>query len=48
LDWIFGTKPWLLLTFFFLGAIAGVRNMLRAVQQLRTQAQANDKRDGKA
>lgn len=42
LDWVLGTSPWLLLAFFFLGAVAGVRNMLRAVQRLRVETDAND------
>lgn len=40
LDWVLGTSPWLLLLFFFLGGIAGFRNMLRAVARLRVADQA--------
>jgi ATP synthase protein I len=29
LDWLLGTKPWLLIGFFLLGAVAGVRNVIR-------------------
>ncbi|GAB4143061.1 MAG: AtpZ/AtpI family protein [Sphingomonadales bacterium] len=54
LDWVFGTSPWLLLLFFFLGGIAGVRNMMRAVARLRVADQAaetgsaDDEGEGKA
>ena len=30
LDWWLGTKPWLLVTFFFLGSAAGMLNVYRA------------------
>ena len=29
LDWLLGSKPWLLIGFFLLGAVAGVRNVIR-------------------
>ena len=29
LDWLLGTKPWLLIVFFLLGTVAGVRNVIR-------------------
>ena len=29
LDWLLGTKPWLLIGFFLLGTVAGVRNVIR-------------------
>ena len=31
LDWWLGTKPWLLIVFFFLGSAAGMLNVYRAV-----------------
>jgi ATP synthase protein I len=34
LDRLFGTKPWLMLVFFFLGAAASVVNIYRAAQGL--------------
>ncbi len=29
LDWLLGTKPWLLIGFFLLGTVAGVKNVIR-------------------
>ena len=29
LDWLVGTKPWLLIVFFLLGTVAGVKNVIR-------------------
>ncbi len=29
LDWLLGTKPWLLIVFFLLGTVAGVKNVIR-------------------
>ncbi len=29
LDWLLGTKPWLLIGFFLLGTVAGMRNVIR-------------------
>jgi ATP synthase protein I len=29
LDWLLGAKPWLLIVFFLLGTVAGVRNVIR-------------------
>jgi ATP synthase protein I len=29
LDWLLGSKPWLLIGFFLLGSVAGVRNVIR-------------------
>jgi ATP synthase protein I len=34
LDWFFGTSPFLLIVFFFLGVAAGFRNVVRASRQL--------------
>lgn len=34
LDYLLGTKPWLLLLFFVLGFVAGVLNVMRGYQQL--------------
>lgn len=33
-DWALGTSPWLMIVLVLLGAIAGVRNMLRAVDDI--------------
>lgn len=32
-DWLFGTKPWLLLAFLFLGIIVAFRNIIRISTQ---------------
>ena len=29
LDWLLGSKPWLLIAFFLLGTVAGVKNVIR-------------------
>ena len=31
----FGTKPWLILTFFFVGVIAGVLNVVRSAKNMQ-------------
>jgi ATP synthase protein I len=33
-DW-FGTKPWLILTFFFVGVIAGITNVIRSAKNMQ-------------
>jgi ATP synthase protein I len=40
LDYLFGTRPILLIVFFVLGAAAGIRNVMRAAQELNEQAAA--------
>ncbi len=35
LDSWFGTKPWLIIIFFFLGAAAGMLNVIRAANQMQ-------------
>ena len=35
LDNWFDTKPWLIIVFFFLGAIAGVLNVIRAAKKMQ-------------
>ena len=35
LDNWFGTKPWLIITFFFLGAVAGILNVIRAASRMQ-------------
>jgi ATP synthase protein I len=47
LDWLFGhfgfhTKPWLMIVFFLLGAAAGIRNVMRAANELNTQMAASN------
>ena len=31
----FGTKPWLILTFFFVGVIAGVLNVIKSAKKMQ-------------
>jgi len=35
LDNWFGTKPWLILIFFFVGVIAGILNVVRTAKQMQ-------------
>ena len=35
LDSWFGTKPWLIIIFFFLGATAGILNVIRAANRMQ-------------
>ena len=35
LDNWFGTKPWLILTFFFIGVIAGIINVVRSAKKMQ-------------
>ena len=35
LDSWFGTKPWLIIVFFFLGAAAGMLNVIRAANKMQ-------------
>ncbi|OUW74091.1 MAG: hypothetical protein CBD76_01180 [Pelagibacteraceae bacterium TMED216] len=37
LDGWFGTKPWLIIIFFFMGSIAGVLNVIRAAKKMQQQ-----------
>ena len=34
-DTWFGTKPWLILTFFFIGVIAGILNVIRSAKNMQ-------------
>jgi ATP synthase protein I len=42
LDLLFGTAPWLMLTFFFLGAATGVVNAIRAARQMNRDLAQQD------
>ncbi len=47
LDWLCGhfgfhTKPWLMIVFFLLGAAAGIRNVMRAANELNAQLGASN------
>ena len=35
LDKWFGTKPWLILVFFFIGVIAGIMNVIKSAKKLQ-------------
>ena len=35
LDKTFGTKPWLILIFFFVGVVAGILNVIRSAKKLQ-------------
>ena len=37
LDNWFDTKPWLIIIFFFLGAIAGILNVIRAANRMQNE-----------
>ena len=37
LDNWFGTKPWLIIVFFFLGAIAGMLNVIKAAKKMQKE-----------
>ena len=37
LDSWFGTKPWLIIIFFFLGAAAGLLNVIRAANRMQKE-----------
>ena len=35
LDNLFGTKPWLILIFFFVGVIAGITNVVKSAKKMQ-------------
>ena len=35
LDKTFGTKPWLILIFFFVGVVAGIMNVIRSAKKMQ-------------
>ena len=37
LDNWFGTKPWFIITFFFIGVIAGILNVIRVANNMQTK-----------
>ena len=37
LDNWFGTKPWLILIFFFVGVIAGIHNVIRSAKNMQSK-----------
>lgn len=46
LDRWLGTLPWLTIVFFFIGAAAGIRNVMRAAEEINRQAEEQDKGGG--
>jgi ATP synthase protein I len=38
LDWLFGTRPFLMVVMLFLGAAAGVRNVMHAANEMNERA----------
>lgn len=45
-EWL-GTKPWLMIVFFFFGAAAGFLNAYRTYEELDRKAKERKARDGK-
>ena len=39
LDNWFGTKPWFIITFFFIGVIAGILNVIRVANNMQNKSQ---------
>ena len=37
LDTWFGTKPWLIIVFFFIGSIAGMLNVIRSAKKMQKE-----------
>ena len=37
LDYWFGTKPWLILIFFFVGVVAGILNVIRSAKNMQSK-----------
>ena len=37
LDTTFGTKPWLILIFFFVGVIAGIMNVIKSAKKMQNK-----------
>ena len=35
LDKTFGTKPWLIIIFFFIGVVAGITNVIRSAKKMQ-------------
>jgi ATP synthase protein I len=47
LDWLFSTRPLLTIVMFLLGAVAGIRNVMRTARELnaRDQKRVTDQRE---
>ena len=37
LDWLFGTSPWLMIVFIFLGLAAGIQTMMRSAREVQAK-----------
>lgn len=46
LDRWLGTGPWLMIVFFFIGAAAGIRNVMRAAKELNLSSQDDESDSG--
>jgi ATP synthase protein I len=42
LDWLFGTRPILIVVFFVLGAAAGILNVMRAAKEINAEMTAKN------
>ncbi|MEJ6393675.1 AtpZ/AtpI family protein [Gymnodinialimonas sp. 2305UL16-5] len=42
LDWLFGTRPWLMVVFTLLGFVAGVKTMIRSAKEIQRAAEAKN------
>lgn len=45
LDALFGTSPWLMIVFIFLGFAAGVKTMMRSAQEVQARQEAETAKD---
>ena len=45
LDALFGTSPWLMIVFIFLGFAAGVKTMMRSAQEVQARQEADTAKD---
>ncbi|PWR23528.1 AtpZ/AtpI family protein [Zavarzinia compransoris] len=45
LDRWFGSRPWLMVVFFLLGAAAGTLNLIRSARRLQAEAEASEEQD---
>lgn len=45
LDSLFGTTPWLMIVFIFLGFAAGVKTMMRSAQEVQARREADTAED---
>lgn len=46
LDRWLGTLPWFTIVFFFIGAAAGIRNVMRAAEEINRQVEEQDEGGG--